>query len=130
MFTPPSIYLMVANSDLPGVNFRAFCDTPTSEDFRPHWSGFGGNFAPPQASLSQSTITVGESAVVTFTGGQLQAAQDNSIGIYKNNFAQAVELRRLDRARFSLKGLAPCDCAFVFSDGKKDVTVKLRVVKQ
>ncbi|MBI4874485.1 MAG: hypothetical protein HY822_07620 [Acidobacteria bacterium] len=91
---------------------------------------FAQQSRPLTATVSRATINVGESATVAFSGGQLDVAGGNIIDSIGTEFAHAVELERLDRARFSVKGLAPCDCALTFTDGKNKTTVKIRVVKK
>jgi hypothetical protein len=85
---------------------------------------------PLTATVSRAVISVGESATVTFSGGQLDVAGGNSIEFIGTEHAESVTIQRLDRGTFSLKGLAPCACALVFTDGRNKTTVKVRVVKK
>ena len=82
------------------------------------------------ATVARNPINVGQTTVVRLTGGQLDVAGGNIIGAFGDEFAQAVEITKIDRNRFQVKGLAACDCVLKFSDGKNETTVKLKVVKK
>ena len=82
------------------------------------------------ATVGRNPINVGQTTVVRLTGGQLDVAGGNSIESFGTEFAQAVEITKIDRNKFQVKGLAACDCVLKFSDGKNETTVKLRVVKK
>ena len=82
------------------------------------------------ATVARSSISVGQTTVVRLTGGQLDVAGGNSIDQFGTEFAQAVQITKIDKHSFQVKGLAACDCVLKFSDGKNETTVKLRVVKK
>ena len=86
--------------------------------------------APLSATVSRSTINVGQTAVVTLAGGQLDVAGYNTVGDFGDEFAHAVQVKKVDRNHFEVKGVAACDCVLKFSDGKNETTVKLKVVKK
>jgi hypothetical protein len=85
---------------------------------------------PLTATVSRAAITVGEDATVAFSGGQLDVSGGNSIEKISTGFTGSVDVQRLDRATFSLKGRAACACALVFTDGQSKTTVKIRVLKK
>jgi hypothetical protein len=82
------------------------------------------------ATVARNPINVGETTVVRLSGGQLDVAGGNSFDSIGSEFAQAVEIQKIDRNRFQVKGLAACECVLKFGDGKNETTVKLRVVKK
>jgi hypothetical protein len=85
---------------------------------------------PLTATVSRASIAVGEKATITFSGGRLDVTAAGTIDGIGGEFADKVELQRLDRGSFSLKGLAPCSCALGFTDGQSKTTVKIRVVRK
>ena len=82
------------------------------------------------ATAARGQINVGETTVVSLSGGQTDVAGGNSFESYGSEFAQSVEISKLDKNRFQVKGLAACDCVLKFSDGKNQTTVRLKIVKK
>jgi hypothetical protein len=92
-------------------------------------AGAGEKFVEEfKAVLSSSTIKVGQSAVVTFTGAHLDVAGGNSFGDIGDSFASIVEVTPAGKAKFTVKGLAPGNAVLKFSNGDKEATVRVRVV--
>ena len=82
------------------------------------------------ATVARGQINVGETTVVSLSGGQTDVAGGNSFDSIGSEFAKAVEISKLDKNRFQVKALAACDCVLKFSDGKNQTTVKLKIVKK
>ncbi len=91
---------------------------------RPARAGAEAQF---KAVVSSSAITVGETTVVTFSGGQLDVAGGNIIGNFGDEFASVVEVVQVDKNRFKVKGVGPGNAVLKFTDGKNEATVKVRV---
>jgi hypothetical protein len=85
---------------------------------------------PLTATVARNPINAGETTVVRLTGGQLDVAGGITLDSIGTEFAHAVEIKKIDKNRFQVKGLAACECVLKFSDGKNETTVKLRVVKK
>lgn len=83
---------------------------------------------PLTATVSRAAIQVGDVATVTFTGGQLDGPGGHSVSCLVPESIRAVAVRRLNRAAFSLQGVAPCDCTLVFTDGRNKAAVRIRVI--
>ena len=82
------------------------------------------------ATVARGQIHVGETTVVRLSGGQTAVAGGNIIDSIGTEFAKAVEITKLGKNRFQVKGLAACDCVLKFSDGKNQTTVRLKIVKK
>ncbi len=81
-----------------------------------------------KAVISSSTLKVGQSALVTFTGSQLDVAGGNTSGSFGEEFASVVELTRVDKMKFNVKGLAPGNAVLTFRNGDREAKVKVTVV--
>ena len=82
------------------------------------------------ATVARGQINVGETTVVSLSGGQTDVAGGHILDNFGSEFAKAVEISKLDKHRFQVKGLAACDCVLKFSDGKNQTTVRLKIVKK
>jgi hypothetical protein len=92
-------------------------------------AGAGEKFVEEfKAVISTSTIKVGQSASVTFTGAQLDVAGGNIIDNIGSEFASIVEVTPSGKAKFTVKALAPGNAVLKFRNGDKEATVKVRVV--
>jgi hypothetical protein len=79
-----------------------------------------------KAVVSSDTIKVGESAVVTLSGGQFE-----SIWASKDvpfDWKSYVTVTRIDKNIFRVKGLAPGNAVLRFRNGDKEAVVKVTVV--
>ena len=85
--------------------------------------------APLTATVSRSTIGVGETAVIKLSGGQSEGIMPTPVELGES-MAGAITLRRLDGSRWEVKGARPCDCQVQFGAGKEMVRINIKVVKK
>jgi hypothetical protein len=76
------------------------------------------------AVISKDTVKVGESAVVTFSGGQRPLTSTNVPFDWKS----WCSVTRTDKMKFKVKGLAPGNAVIKFKNGDKEVVVRVTVV--
>jgi hypothetical protein len=79
-----------------------------------------------KAVISKDTIKVGESAVVTLSGGQLE-----SIWASKDlpfDWSKLCSVTRIDKTKFKVKGLAPGNAVITFKNSDRKAVVKVTVV--
>jgi hypothetical protein len=78
--------------------------------------------------ISKDAIKVGESAMVTFQGKQLDAREPISFGSVGDEFASVVKVTQVDPKKFKVPGLAPGKAVLKFKCGDKEAVVKVTVV--
>jgi hypothetical protein len=76
-----------------------------------------------ESRISSDTIKVGENAVITLTGGQLDVAD-----FLASERVSMVEITRMDKMKFKVKGLTPGNAVLKFRNGKNEATVQVRIV--
>jgi hypothetical protein len=81
-----------------------------------------------KAIVSKDTIKVGENAVITFKGKQLDLAGGNTLDSFGSEFASIVKLTQVDKTKFKVTGLAPGEAVLKFKNGDKEAVVKVTVV--
>jgi len=109
---------MVSETQAEDASTPSATSTPTDSDPNMPWL---------KAVISKNTITVGQSAVVTLSGGQLDASEGDFLEDYGSEFASIVEVVQIDEDRFEVKGIGPGNAVLKFSDGKNEASVKIRV---
>ena len=89
-------------------------------------SGAGEKFVEEfKAVVSSDTIKVGQSAVVTLSGGQFEFWASTNLPF---DWKSYVTVTRIDKNKFRVKGLAPGNAVLRFRDGDKEAVVKVTVV--
>ena len=79
-----------------------------------------------KAVVSKDTIKVGESVIITLSsGGQLDVAASKDVPF---DWKAYVTVTRIDKMKFSVKGLAPGMAVITFKNGDKEAKVKVTVV--
>jgi hypothetical protein len=81
-----------------------------------------------KAVISSDTIKVGQSAVVTLSGGRLDVAGGNILDNIGSEFASIVEGTQIDKIKFKVKGLARGSAVLEFTNGDQEARVKVTVV--
>ena len=104
-----------------------FGDDNSQPRIMPTPSELGNNVAQFQAAISKDTIKVGESAIITFKGKQLDVAGGNIIDNIGTEFASIVKLTQVDKIKYKVTGLAPGEAVLKFKNGENEVEVKVVV---